>query len=84
MAALDRTPLALADDDPASRTEIVLAALVSLLVRLWCLPFLLVALVVTWTAILVLRGLRFVAAPFSRRGLAPSHALAASRNALHH
>lgn len=61
-------PNALGDEarehDPLleSRTERVLGFALMLAVRLWCLPFLLLAWVLTWTAIVVIRTTNALAA----------------------
>lgn len=45
------------EDPKASWTEDAIVALLSFTIRLWCLPFLLVLWVLTWTSIFVIRAM---------------------------
>lgn len=49
------------DHAAESRGERVFGFLLALAIRLWCLPFLMLAWMLTWTAIVVLRGTQLVA-----------------------
>jgi hypothetical protein len=52
-------------DTPAERA---IAAVLNFVVRLWCLPFLVLAWMLTWTAIAVIRSLSFLSGATEQPG----------------